>query len=75
MKLEDIRAITMHLKDGDCLVVTSERHLSGEQRAQITAKLAGVIRELGVRAIPVVLDGGLDLKVVRTSDLERVDAA
>lgn len=74
MQLED-KVTRLDPEDGDCIVVTSSRPLSQDQRVAIATSLRKVIDHLGVKAVPVVLDEGLDLKIVRTSELDRSDAA
>lgn len=63
----------LDLVDGDCIVITSPRTLRMEAAERIRSSLMTVIDRLGVKVQAIILDDGMDIKVLRTSDLPKAD--
>jgi hypothetical protein len=76
MQLEAATIAKIDPRDGDLLVLTTGRHLPDCAIRRSVEALKAALAEIGVKAKVVVLWEGMDLKVVRTSDLvEHADAA
>jgi hypothetical protein len=67
----------LEAKDGDLIVVTIDERISMDTANRIQIMFEDVIKAIGRKAKVVVLDKGMDIKVVRTSELEQAhpDAA
>lgn len=64
------RIMLLDAKDGDLILVTIDERISTETAKRIQATFADVMKDIGRKAKVIVLDKGMDIKVVRTSDLE-----
>lgn len=65
----------LELADGDCVVITSNKPLSLEHRKALRNVMVAALSEMKCAAPVIVLDNGLDVKILKTSELERSDDA
>lgn len=61
----------LNLCEGDCVVVTSSAPIGQEQRVRIGESIKALLESLSIKAPVLVLDRGLDIKILRTSELDR----
>lgn len=59
------------LEDGDVLVITCPDHLRVEIAAVIRDKAVGLLERLGVDAQVMILDGGMQAALLKTSQLPK----
>lgn len=72
MKHEELKSMfdeakVLSLKKGDVLVFRTERHLHNEERELFVSAVRGIRADVDV----MVLDGGLDLSVIRFEDIPK----
>lgn len=65
----------LDLVKGDCVVITSPQALGQERRLNLARDMKRVLDEMSVTAHVIVLDEGMQVSILRTSELECVDAA
>lgn len=70
-RIADFEVKMQSARDGDLIVLTTDKVLSSAQRMALQRGLAAIIDELGVKAKGIVIDQGMKIEVVRTSDLEK----
>ena len=65
--MDDLEACVRKLdvEDGDLLVITSHRRLSTEQAKHLGQTIDQVAGAVGLKVTALVLDDGMDLKVIR----------
>ena len=61
----EARVRKLDVEDGDLLVITSPRRLSMEQAKRLGQTIDQVAGAVGLKVTALVLDDGMDLKVIR----------
>lgn len=75
VKLDDnvADAEKLKLEDGDVLVVTSPQRLGAETYHHLADHLHSLVSNLGVNAQVLLLDGGMQAGLLKTSRLPKVE--
>lgn len=75
MNVDDLNATIRKLQaeDGDLIVLTCEQRITVEAMEHLHERLTTVVDSLGVQAKVLVLDAGMDIKVIHTSQLQPAD--
>jgi len=62
------------IEDGDIIVIRSQKRISTEQARHLHNGISGILRDIGKEVKAIVLDDGLTLEVLKTSNLKDVAA-
>ena len=62
----------MQAEDGDVIVLTTSERLTKAAADHLRDMLATVVADLKVNAKVLVLDSGLDIKIIKTSQLQTI---